>query len=233
MSYRNSILCMALALGYVAGFNQASQASPKLRIGEEQFDFGYTMEGYPVMHRFWVYNTGDQPLKIERVRPSCGCTTVPLTKNVLEPGDSVGLELKFDTRRFKGQITKTASVETNDKSQPNAKLAFTANVGKWEGAVIANPSVASLDTLGKSSQVIALKNTSPNAYTISVVSPAPDFMSSSLSANELPPMGEVALTLSATANAPIGEYNASITLHLEGPVPHNITIPVYGIGYIE
>ena len=208
------------------------QAAPKLKIDSTHFDFGYTPEGLPVIHRYWAYSVGTDTLKISRVRSSCGCTSVPLTKKNIAPGDSVSLELKFDTKRFKGQIAKTAAVESNDSTQPDLQLHFTARVGLWEGIVIAKPNQVYLDTLGKTEQTITLKNTSVAAYKISIISPIAEFMTLTLSSTELPAKGEVSLAIKTTPKTPIGDYNASVTLHFDGPEAHNLSIPVYGIGYI-
>ncbi|HWO57410.1 MAG TPA: DUF1573 domain-containing protein [bacterium] len=213
-------------------FAVAASAQPKLKIAEENFDFGYTPEGLPVMHKYWAHNVGTDTLKIIRVRPSCGCTSVPLTKNRLAPGDSVSLALKFDTRRFKGKLSKTATVETNDTLTTANKLKFTAEVGMFEGIMIANPAMVYLDTLGKSEQVVMIKNTSVAPYKISIASPLEDFMHFELSTTELEGKGEAAILIRATPQTPIGEYNASVTLHFEGPQPQNLTIPVYGVGYL-
>jgi hypothetical protein len=208
-------------------------AAPKLKVDSTHFDFGFTPEGLPVIHRYWAYNVGTDTLKINRVRPSCGCTTVPLTKKELAPGDSVSLELKFDTKRFKGQIAKTAAIDSNDPDHPETQLHFSARVGLWEGIVVAKPNQVYLDTLGSNEKMVTLKNTSIADYKISIVSPMAEFMTMELSSTTLPGKGEVSLSIRTTPKTPIGEYNASVTLHLDGPEPHNLSIPVYGIGFIQ
>lgn len=220
-----------LFFAVVLSYGQAS-AAPKLKVDSAYFDFGYTPEGLPVVHTYWAYNVGKDTLKINRVRPSCGCTSVPLTKKLLAPGDSVNLELKFDTKRFKGQISKTAAVESNDSTQPDFQLHFTARVGLWEGWVIANPSQVYLDTLGKTTETITIKNTSVAGYKIEIISPIAEFMKLELSSYDLPAKGEVTLSIATTPKTPIGEYNASVTLRFDGPEGHNLSIPVYGIGFI-
>lgn len=229
----NKYICLVLALSVAQFLASSAHAAPKLKFDSDKFDFGFTPEGLPVMHKYWAYNVGTDTLTISRVSPSCGCTSVPLTKNRLAPGDSVALELKFDTKRFKGQITKTAAVKTNDDTQPDAKIEFTAKVGKWEGAVIANPSEVYLDTLGKTEQRVVLKNTSAGAYKISVASPIADFMHLEISDSVLTGRGETVVTIRSTPKTPIGTYNASVTLHLDGQQPHNISIPVYGMGFVQ
>ena len=48
----------------------ADQANaPRLFVTEKSFDFGQVDEGKPIEHAFKVSNRGDQPLKIDRVRP--------------------------------------------------------------------------------------------------------------------------------------------------------------------
>ncbi|MBW1802854.1 MAG: DUF1573 domain-containing protein [Deltaproteobacteria bacterium] len=42
---------------------------PQLYLKEKTFDFGKVDEGKTIEHAFTVYNRGNQPLKIERVRP--------------------------------------------------------------------------------------------------------------------------------------------------------------------
>ncbi len=231
MLSRKSLLAMVFSV-IAAAYSQNAEAAPKIKIDTTHFDFGYTPEGLPVVHKYWAYNVGNDTLKIKRVRPSCGCTTVPLTKQNLLPGDSVGLELKFDTKRFKGQISKSAVVESNDPSQPEVTIHFTSRVGMWEGAIITNHSQIYLDTLGKSEETISLKNTTTSPYKISIASPLADYMEMELSSMEIPPKGEVSLRFKSTPKAPIGEYHTSVTLKLDGPQPQSISIPVYGIGYL-
>jgi len=42
---------------------------PKLVLEEREFDFGEVKEGKVVEHTFRLFNKGDQPLKIVRVKP--------------------------------------------------------------------------------------------------------------------------------------------------------------------
>ncbi len=43
------------------------QAAPHLTIKDAKFDFGYVPQNSTVTHRFWLYSTGDDTLKIEKV----------------------------------------------------------------------------------------------------------------------------------------------------------------------
>lgn len=232
MLWRKSLSIMLFLVLATATTTELVFAAPKLKIDSTHFDFGYTPEGLPVVHKYRAYNVGTDTLRISRVRPSCGCTSVPVAKKILPPGDSTDLELRFDTKRFKGQISKSAAVESNDSSQVDLQLHFTARVGLWEGVIVTNHSQIYLDTLGKTEQTITLKNTSVAPYKISVASPVADFMVMELSSMDIPAKGEVALTFRTTPKTPIGEYNTSVTLHFDGPQPQNVSIPIYGVGYL-
>ena len=81
-------------------------------MNDSAFDWGSVLQGEVVIHEFEIKNSGGAPLKIERVKPSCGCTTVDFDK-VIAPGATGKVTLKVDTKKFSGRIKKTAKVITN------------------------------------------------------------------------------------------------------------------------
>jgi hypothetical protein len=222
-------LCLCLAIGY--SFPNSAKAEPKMRLSEEMFDFGYMPEGPHVYHRYWLYNDGKDTLKITDVQSSCGCTAVPLPTDRVKPGDSVPLDLAFNTRYQNGKVQKSVSITSNDKSFPEKKIHFMSIVGATEGTVTISPRTAYLDTLGKDSQSFVIANTSNAVYKISVVSVPPGFLSLELASLDLPPKGRIAATLKPGPKTPIGVYTGSFTLRFEGSQPHAVTVPIYGMGY--
>ncbi len=46
-----------------------AEAAPHLTIKESKFNFGYVPQHSKVTHRFWLYNTGDDTLRITKVIP--------------------------------------------------------------------------------------------------------------------------------------------------------------------
>jgi len=221
--------CLCLAMG--CSSPTTAKADPKMRLSEEVFDFGYTPEGPRVYHRYWLYNDGKDTLKIIDVQPSCGCTAVPLPTDLVKPGDSVPLDLAFNTRYQDGKVQKSVSITSSDKSLPEKKIHFMSIVGAAEGAVTISPRTAYLDTLGKDSQSFVIANTSNATYKISVASAPPGFLSLELSSVDLPPKGRITAILKPGPKTPIGVYTGSFTLRFEGLQPHAATVPVYGMGY--
>lgn len=89
------------------------QAEPKLTFSEAEFNFGYVPQHATVSHVFWLYSSGDQPLNITKIVPGCSCTRMPVEKDILPTGDSLKLVLTFDTRMYRGAVTKHPKIYTN------------------------------------------------------------------------------------------------------------------------
>ncbi|MFH0903437.1 MAG: DUF1573 domain-containing protein [Pseudomonadota bacterium] len=222
-------LTACLAMAYV--FPVLAVAQPKIRMSEEMFDFGYLPDGPHVYHRYWLHNDGSDTLRILAVQPSCGCTTLPLPTKQVRPADSVPLDLAFNTRYQNGKVQKSVLIVSNDKAMPEMRIQFVSMVGEREGVARISPRAAYLDTLGKESQVFQITNTGDTLYKITVTSPPPDFMSLELTGYEIPAKGKVTAVLKPGPKTPIGVYTGSFTLRFDGPQPHSVTAPIYGMGY--
>lgn len=226
-----------IVIHLIAGLSVAGE--PKIRLPEVTFDFGYTPSGLKAYHRYWLVNDGDDTLKIQRVKPGCGCTTVPLPSNVISPGDSVPLDLEFDTQKFKGKVHKSVAIYSNemvrvDTATTNVrKIYFTGMIEDSYGPVKVTPPTAYLDTLGKTEQVITIANSSADPLTLSVTSPPPDYLLLQIPNAEVPAAGKAQLVLKPGPQTPIGAYNGSLTLRLEGKETFSLTIPIYGMGYFQ
>ncbi|MEM7249495.1 MAG: DUF1573 domain-containing protein [Acidobacteriota bacterium] len=101
-------------------------ALPSAVLTSTTHDAGTVDKGQVISHAFRVHNPGAAPLQLE-VKPACGCT-VPEWDRVVAPGESGTITLKVDTARFKGSISKSATVTTNDPSRPTLKLVVQAEV---------------------------------------------------------------------------------------------------------
>ena len=108
---------------------------PTLSFNEPVFDWGSVLQGEVVIHEFQIKNPGGSPLKIEKVKPACGCTTVGGDKQVIAPGATGKITLKVDTKKFSGTVRKTAEVYSN-ASKISQRLTMT---GKIELAIEIEP----------------------------------------------------------------------------------------------
>ena len=96
-------------------FSAASglMAGPKLYIPESTFNFGKVPQRATVSHTFWLISNGDDTLRITKVVPGCGCTKAPLMDSVLAPGDSTSISIYFDSKSYRGFVSKKPYFETN------------------------------------------------------------------------------------------------------------------------
>ncbi len=62
---------------------------------------------------FTVKNTGDKPLVISSVVPSCGCTSPEWSKDPIMPGKTGQIKVHYDTSRV-GAFQKLIEVFSND-----------------------------------------------------------------------------------------------------------------------
>jgi len=91
-------------------------------------DFGqFSEEGGPVSYRFMFVNTGSQPLVVQNVEASCGCTSPDWTKAPVMPGDTGYVAATYDPAGRPGPFTKTLAVSSN-ANQPQAILTIKGNV---------------------------------------------------------------------------------------------------------
>lgn len=109
-----------------------------IQFQETEFDFGKIKEGDKVEHVFKFKNTGDVPLILTAVQPSCGCTASDYTKDPVAPGGEGTISLTFDSNGKPGPVNKTATVKANIEGGQTL-ISFKGNVeaaaaAKTEGA---------------------------------------------------------------------------------------------------
>ncbi len=118
MKMRIAVLTV-ITLGLMIG---AAWAAPVLEIPESEFNFGRTAQHATVAHTFWLKSTGDEPVEVVKVVPGCGCAKAPLKDSLLAPGDSTELTIIFDTRSYRGQVTKRPYLELADGDRKYVKI---------------------------------------------------------------------------------------------------------------
>jgi len=128
-----------------------AQGPRMLTANETNFDFGtISMAAGNVSHRYWIRNTGDQPITVRKMYTSCMCTTATLVKGgrksatvgmpghgfmpalneTLAPGEAAMVEVVFDPAAHGpagiGRTERLVTIQT-DLERP-LELAFVVNV---------------------------------------------------------------------------------------------------------
>ncbi|MFD2244664.1 DUF1573 domain-containing protein [Pontibacter ruber] len=92
---------------------EQAKAGAAITFEEKEFNFGDITQGDVVEHTFKFTNTGNQPLVIERVDVTCGCTTPAWTKEPVMPGKTGFVTAKFNSAGKLGQQKKSITVHSN------------------------------------------------------------------------------------------------------------------------
>ncbi len=109
-----TILCFVLFV-----IQSIAQVAKPLQFKEETFDFGEVIEKKgSVTHQFEFTNLSNRPVKILNVKPSCGCTTPDWTKELVQPGKTGFIQVRFDPKGRPGYFTKSLTVTTDADSNP-------------------------------------------------------------------------------------------------------------------
>ena len=76
------------------------------------YDFGTLTLNKPVSHTFKLTNNGNEPLIINRVATSCGCTASEYPKEAILPGKSADIVITYNAASS-GVFSKSATVYSN------------------------------------------------------------------------------------------------------------------------
>jgi len=103
--------------------------APMLKIESSLHDFGNITMGDVVDATFTLTNSGKSDLNIRKTKASCGCTVPRLAKMDLKPGESVELNVTFNSAGRKGNQTKSVTIYSNDPVKPIQKVTIKAKIG--------------------------------------------------------------------------------------------------------
>lgn len=122
-----AVLVSVAVLLFASG---ATAAAKKARavFRETSHDFGRVKQGEVLVHEFVFKNDGDEPLIIERVETTCGCTAALLSEQKIEPGKEGRVKATFDTTGYSGRLTRYVILVSNDFEKKRRELALTVNI---------------------------------------------------------------------------------------------------------
>jgi hypothetical protein len=215
----------------LAFFGLALKAQPVMTLAEKEHDYGtFKEEAGPQTYDFQVTNTGNQPLVIQRIVTSCGCTTPDWTKEPIAPGGKGKITAVYDPRNAPGKFSKTLSVYTNSKPEmvtlvikgevtPREKTieelyTFEAGPVRFESNHLAFTNVLKTEKKIRTMQVI---NTSNEPVTIDF-DQVPTFLAMKVTPTTLKPgqKGLVSGTFDATQNDGWGQSTYMIKVVTNG-----------------
>lgn len=106
------ILTTVVLLLNVFVFAEPPVAS-KIKFTKLEHDFGNLAQGKPVTYDFEFTNVGNEPIILENVKASCGCTTPTWTKEPVMPQKKGTIKAQYNMAR-EGAFRKSITVTTKD-----------------------------------------------------------------------------------------------------------------------
>lgn len=73
-------------------------------------------------------NTGDQPVRILSVDPSCSCVAAGPEKAVCAPGESGAIRVELNLAGYVGRVRRSLAVATDDSAGKFAELTLTVDI---------------------------------------------------------------------------------------------------------
>lgn len=225
-----SLLIIAVSL-------KAQIATTKMQLSATEHDFGtFKEEAGRQTFDFIVTNTGTEPLVIQNVVASCGCTTPEWTKQPIPAGAKGKITAIYDPKNRPGQFNKTLSVYTNTKPTvavlvikgevvPHEKTVeelFTFAVGgvRFESNHLAFTNVKKTE---KKMRVMQMINTSTEPVKVEFDA-VPVHLTLKSNPETLKPgqKGMIEGTYDATKNAGWGNVSDMVKIKLNGVVQENL-----------
>ena len=96
-------------------FISISFNAQEFKFDEETIDYGKIEKASNGERTFVFTNTGDQPLIIQKIKSSCGCTVPKKPSGPIMPGEKGEIKVSYDTKRV-GGFSKSITITSNAKN---------------------------------------------------------------------------------------------------------------------
>lgn len=112
------ITMLAMLMAMPAMLAKGGDKYPQATFPKKSHDFGYIKEADGVVTcEFEFINTGNEPLVINSVRRTCGCTVPEYPKRPIKPDGKGVIKISFNPMGYFGGFLKTVTVRTNGREK--------------------------------------------------------------------------------------------------------------------
>ncbi len=223
-----TIVCPAIAF-LICLCGSLAFAAPDIKFTSTQFDFGKVYQGERVQHAFEFVNAGQDPLLIDRVRSSCGCTAVLLSEKNLAPGAKGQIKTNFDSTRFRGSVSKTVYLYSNDPVKPVVQLKIKGQVLE---IIAVEPEQVNFGTVAGDQTLaskVVLRNQGETSLTLGVPSTTAAELQAEMPKTTLAKGEEASLELMLTPKPGTLRFSGYVLVPVDGVPNNQLRIPVYAV----
>lgn len=221
------VCCAAIVVCVTSAFAQPHLLLPAEHNWGVVVPPGMSATQHQVHARIEVMNDGTAPLKISEIRVGCGCTSAPIEKDTLEPGEKTYLNVTLNLPNGNGPLTKYITFFTNEPTDSVHLLNLKADVQRplqlSSGLIAFNAATVGVETQG----IITLVSYNEEPVEVSVTPQVPG-MTVEPSTTFTIRKGETKnLTFRFTPKA-AGAYNVQAVLRATLPGYEDVPIVGYG-----
>lgn len=138
-----ALICLFATMAF--GFANAQETEKKdvpangakISFTEIEHNYGTIQKGSDGNCEFTFKNEGNEPLILQNVKASCGCTTPSYTQKPVMPGQTGTIKVHYNTNNV-GGFSKHVTVTSNAVDNPRVVLTIKGNV-KQEAAAETAP----------------------------------------------------------------------------------------------
>jgi hypothetical protein len=203
-------------------------AAQSISSSQPVFNFGTIPQGKKVEHVFIVNNSGDMPLTIKSIRPSCGCTAANASSSVIQPWKSSEITVTFNSANFSGAIHKTIALETNDPKVPVYILTLNGSVIE---EIAVNPRQINLGALKLGStkdMIVTVDNNGKRPLTLLSVKSLLSQINVKLDKSVIRPGESTMIHVAASPSNGDRMLSGYLSITTDNPARTEIIVPVYG-----
>ncbi len=105
-------------------------AQPRIQFKSKVTVFGTMEQNESRTRDFLFRNVGNEDLKVNEIRSSCGCASgkLNISNRVVPPRGSGKIQVTFNSKNYIGRVTETIYIHTNDPENSKVQLTLKANI---------------------------------------------------------------------------------------------------------
>lgn len=184
---------------------------PIIEATELTHDFGQVWLGPVLDHKFEIKNTGDAPLEIKKVKPSCGCTVAGQYPPTIEPGGKGLFPFSISSAKLNGRFEKSITISSNDPVTPDLHLKLRGEVKRYVDVVPDNANFGRVLGQEKQERILNITNNTEKPLTLVLDVPSDSRFKWELTEKETGKKFE----LRVTAEPPFAPGNLETTVKLK------------------
>lgn len=210
----------------------AAFAQPKLEVmlKDDTQDWGEVKpDESPLKAKIKMKNAGDELLKIYNVKPTCGCTTAPLDKDELKPGEIAELDVTLNFNSSMTKVSKSIIVKTNDPDAASKVIRLKAEVlvpiTLFPKSTL---NIGFFDPNTPTNAVVVLNNESDQPIKmVDVHANLPSLKCDVKPGTVIPPKESLTANFTIVAEYP-GSYSGTVTFVTDSPDMSRVNVHIFG-----